>query len=358
MIRIAICHADKDQQHLAHLKTLLAEAERDGEIEIWDRSKIPPGATTTTVVEQRLKEANVIVLLHSPDLVASHAAEIDLALRQRGAHVIPVLVRPALLAKRISELNVLPRDKVPVTRQPDKDDAWAAIATELLAVSAHPAPPPQAQQQQQQPRQAQQNPTVSGEIKILFMGANPSGTTRLALDAEVKEISDRIKSAQKRDRLPIAQEHAVPLHELQQILLHHEPTILHFSGHGTTDGKLVFLSRSGTGAPAPPEAIANLLAFCVEDGLRCVVLNACYAEEQARLIAEHVECVVGISGEIKDKSAIEFSAGFYAGLAESRTVQRAFDLGKNQIKLMGEPHADRLRLHCKPGVDPRTLKLV
>lgn len=358
MIRIAICHADQDERHLNALETQLARAERVGQISIWDRSRIPFGSEKKREIDQSLAQAEIIVLLLSADLLASREEDVDLAMRQkaRGALVLPVLVRPVLLDERFAGLRVLPGDNAPISAQKaDADEQWVAVAQEILRRLS--SPPAAQQQQSPEPPSLKQKPPLT-EIKILFMGANPTDATRLALDREVREIGDRIKSAQKRDRLPISQEHAVPLHELQQILLHHEPAILHFSGHGTKDGRLVFLSRSGTGAPAPPEAIASLLAICVEDGLRCVILNACYAEEQARLIAEHVECVVGISGEIKDKSAIAFTAGFYTGLAEGRTVQRAFDLGKNQMHLMGEPHADRLRLHCKPGVDPRTLKLV
>lgn len=359
MIRIAICHADKDERHLERLEKLLAPAEKDGRIMLWHRGKIVPGANTQGAVTQGYGRSDAVVLLLSADLLADHAAEVGLALQQstRGVPVLPVLVRPALLDEHISALRVLPRNRKPITRQPDEDEAWAEVAEAILATAAGtpqaaaPQPPPAMQQQQQQQPQ-------SAEIKILFMGANPTDATRLALDREVKEIGSRIDYAQQRARLPLVQEHAVPLEELQQILLRHKPAILHFSGHGTKDGKLVFLSRSGTGAAAPPQAIAKLFAFFAKKGLRCVILNACFAREQARLIAEHVECVIGIEDEIKDESAIRFTAGFYAGLAGGETVQEAFEMGQLQIDLCDQPHADRLHLLCKPGVDPRTLKLV
>jgi hypothetical protein len=64
-----------------------------------------------------------------------------------------------------------------------------------------------------------------------------------------------------------------------------------------------------------------------------VVLNACYSEGQAQAIAEHTDCVVGMSDAIGDQAAIRFAASFYQALGYGRDVKTAFDLGCNQIDL-------------------------
>jgi hypothetical protein len=82
------------------------------------------------------------------------------------------------------------------------------------------------------------------------------------------------------------------------------------------------------------------------------VLNACFSELQASAIAEHVDCVVGMTAAVKDTSAIDFAGAFYQGLGFGRSVQKAFRLGKNQIDLDGLAQADVPRLLSRAGVDP------
>ncbi len=45
-----------------------------------------------------------------------------------------------------------------------------------------------------------------------------------------------------------------------------------------------------------------------------VCLNACYSEKQAHAIAQHIDCVVGMSDAVGDESAVSFSASFYQAL--------------------------------------------
>lgn len=50
-------------------------------------------------------------------------------------------------------------------------------------------------------------------------------------------------------------------------------------------------------------ALAGLFALFAED-IRCVVLNGCYSEVQARAIAQHIPYVIGMNKAIRDKAAI------------------------------------------------------
>lgn len=56
---------------------------------------------------------------------------------------------------------------------------------------------------------------VTRPATILFLGANPSGTTRLALDREVREIGERLRGSQHRDAFRIQQEWAVRATDLR-----------------------------------------------------------------------------------------------------------------------------------------------
>ena len=104
------------------------------------------------------------------------------------------------------------------------------------------------------------------------------------------------------------------------------------------------------------QSLAALFTI-LKDNLRCVVLNACYSEVQARAIVEHIECVVGMSRAVTDAAAIDFAAAFYLGLGFGRSVQTAFDLGRNRIDPAGLNETDTPHLLALRG-DPTAMVLV
>jgi hypothetical protein len=169
-------------------------------------------------------------------------------------------------------------------------------------------------------------------ISILFLGANPSDTTRLRLDEEVRAIDQAIRQAELREKIEIKQHWAVRVTDLQDCLLRHKPDIVHFSGHGSQSGEIILEDDSGSGFPVSINALSQLFSL-LRENIRCVVLNACYSRLQAEAIAEHVDCVVGVSQAIGDLAAIGFAAAFYRALGYGRDVKNAFELGCNEMAL-------------------------
>lgn len=122
-------------------------------------------------------------------------------------------------------------------------------------------------------------------IKILFLGANPSDTTRLALDREVREITQKLRATPGVSDFDIAQEWAIRVDDVQAALLRHRPDIVHFSGHGSEAGQIIVDNGTGASAEIPLDALADL--FGILDGTtKCVVLNACYSANQAEGIRQ------------------------------------------------------------------------
>ena len=187
-------------------------------------------------------------------------------------------------------------------------------------------------------------------ITVLLWAANPTDTSQLRLDEEVRTIDERLIAAGQGDRFDLQQQWAVRYTDLSQGLLRYEPHILHFSGHGNPTGTIVLEDDDGTAREVAVDAVANLVALA-GDRLSCVVLNACYSERQAIALATHVDCVVGTSTAIGDAAAISFTAGFYRAIGYGRSVQNAFDLGRNEMELASLGEADTPRLHVRPGVD-------
>jgi hypothetical protein len=194
-------------------------------------------------------------------------------------------------------------------------------------------------------------------IKILFLGANPSDTTHLAIDREVREIRQRLYAALHGQHFQIEQEWAVSVGDLQAALLRHRPQLVHFSGHGDSSGKLQVLGTDSQAVSIPIHALGDLFHL-VGDTVRCVVLNACFSAPQADAIRQHTDCVVGMTDAVADEAAITFAWAFYQALGFGRSIRAAFELGRNQLDLSAMADADVPALLVRPGVDPDGVRLL
>jgi hypothetical protein len=193
-------------------------------------------------------------------------------------------------------------------------------------------------------------------IKILFLAANPKDTNPLRLGEETRQIKEKLRLAGQRDAFAFEEEHAVRVADLQGHLLHHQPHIVHFSGHGSKSGKIILENAIGRSKAVTSGALTELFST-LKDNVQCVVLNACYSEVQAKAIVSAIPCVVGMNRAIDDRSAIAFAASFYQGLGYGRSIKTAFDLGCGQINLQGLPGDDVPKLRVAPGVDAANLFL-
>ena len=178
---------------------------------------------------------------------------------------------------------------------------------------------------------------VSKKIKtILFLAANPTGTTRLRLDREAREIEEGLKRSNKRDQFDFIQKTAVRVQDLRRGLLDIAPQIVHFSGHGDPIGGIALEDDQGETYLVPTDALADLFELCA-DHVEVVFLNACYSEAQADAIAKHIPYVIGMKEGISDDAAIPFSIGFYDALGAGKTIEEAYRFGCNAIDLHGLP---------------------
>ncbi|MDW5551007.1 SIR2 family protein [Methanosarcina sp.] len=175
------------------------------------------------------------------------------------------------------------------------------------------------------------------KVSILFLAADPTNESRLRLGEEFREIQEKLKLAKFRDRFTLElPQLSVRPSDISQALLDTQPQIVHFSGHGTSTGALCFEDLLGKAHPVEPDALAALFEQ-FSGQVNCVVLNACYAEIQAKAIAKHIKYVIGMNQEIGDKAAIAFTIGFYQALGGGRSIEDAYKFGCIQIQLHGIP---------------------
>jgi hypothetical protein len=172
--------------------------------------------------------------------------------------------------------------------------------------------------------------------KILLLASSPVNGARLRLDQEIREISEGLRRANKRDQFKFEHRGAIRTDDLRRALLDIEPQIVHFSGHGAGDDGIVVEDDNGKSKLVTTEALSSLFKLC-EDHVECVLLNACYSEIQADAIAQHIDYVIGMSQAIGDRAAIKFAMGFYDALGAGKSVETAYKFGCNAIQLENIP---------------------
>jgi len=173
------------------------------------------------------------------------------------------------------------------------------------------------------------------KTKILILAANPIDTARLGLGEEYRKIQESLELSHNENLFDIKYAPDLRDEDIQQKLLSFQPHIVHFSGHGEKTG-LVFSSANGKSHNVDKNALAALFKLFSQT-VRCVILNACYSEDQAEVISEHIRYVIGTTTSIDDEAATKFTTGFYKALFNGQDIPTAFEFGDNAIQLANIP---------------------
>jgi CHAT domain-containing protein len=193
-------------------------------------------------------------------------------------------------------------------------------------------------------------------ITVLFLAANPRSTPQLAIDEEMRAIEQKVRASKHRDALIFQSAWAARPDDLLQRLNQHRPHVVHFSGHGSSEG-LSFVGDDGQEKLVSVQALRAVFST-LKDNIRLVVLNACYSRQQAQALVETLDCVVGMKENILDDAAITFASSFYRAIGFGRSVQQAFEQGIASLLLEGVGGTDIPELLVKEGVDAGQLRLV
>jgi hypothetical protein len=153
--RVFVAYSHRDAGLRNELEVHLALLKREGLLDIWHDRMILPGSPWDGEISEHLGGSSVVLVLVSPDFLASEYAygvETQRALemhRAGDAVVIPVVLRPCLWTRTpLAELQGLPEDGLPVTQWADLDVALLNVAQgiarriEQINAAAAAASPP------------------------------------------------------------------------------------------------------------------------------------------------------------------------------------------------------------------------
>ncbi len=171
----------------------------------------------------------------------------------------------------------------------------------------------------------------SKPMRILFMAANPMTTSRLDLEEELRSLEMELRGVKYRDQITFSARHAVRPDDLLRYVRSEQPTVIHFSGHGSSKG-IVLRSDDGGYTEVSGQSLRR---FLDGRGVGLLVLNACYTKAQADYVAGVVEAVVGTTETVGDEAARRFTVAFYRGLGDGLSIKEAFRDGGDAVALHG-----------------------
>ncbi len=140
-VSIFFCYAREDEALLKKLKVHLSPLQRQRLISVWHDRDISAGTEWEQEIKTHLDAAQIVLLLVSPDFIASDYAydtEMQRALerhRRGEAKVIPIILRPVYWhGTPLGELQALPTDGKPVTSWQDPDSAFYDVVKGIRKV--------------------------------------------------------------------------------------------------------------------------------------------------------------------------------------------------------------------------------
>lgn len=195
------------------------------------------------------------------------------------------------------------------------------------------------------------------KLTILFLAANPQDTQKLALDQEVRSITEAIRKSEGRDGIEFFSRWAVQSLDILQAINETDPEIIHFSGHGSEKGEIVLDDGSGNIAMVSKEAMAAAVASASKK-VRMIFFNACFSQKEAQTVVDKVEAAIGMNTEIGDEASIVFAAQFYSSIGFGKNLQQAFDQAKAALLLKGIAEEHTPVLYVRKGLLAQDIVMV
>lgn len=206
------------------------------------------------------------------------------------------------------------------------------------------------------------------KIVILFLASNPKlkyidengaewQQQKLDLDKEAREIKEAITKSLNRDSIDFQTRWATRVQDLFQAINETNPTIIHFSGHGTENGELVFQDNADNPKTVSNEVIAEMISASSDD-IRMLVFNNCFSSSQAKMIVDKVEATIGMNTSIGDESAILFSSQLYSSIGFGLSLEKAFGQAKARLMLENTNEENTPEIFVKDGFQAKDIIFV
>jgi tetratricopeptide (TPR) repeat protein len=138
-LKVFVSYSHQDDALRQRLDVHLSLLKRQGVLEVWHDRRLQGGEHWEEAIDQALEEADIVLLLISPDFIASdycYGRELTAALerdRRNEAVVVPLLLHPCdWQSAPFARCQAFPRDNQPISVHPRGEDAaFSLVAAEL-----------------------------------------------------------------------------------------------------------------------------------------------------------------------------------------------------------------------------------
>lgn len=136
--RVFVSYSHRDEELRDQLEVQLSMLKRQGLIEVWHDRRLLAGDHLDWTISEELDRADIVLLLISPDFLASdycYKIEKGRALerhREGTARLISVILRPCdWTLTDLAQFLVTPKDGKPITVWPNTDEAFLDVAQQI-----------------------------------------------------------------------------------------------------------------------------------------------------------------------------------------------------------------------------------
>lgn len=217
-------------------------------------------------------------------------------------------------------------------------------------------------------------PPEPERLRVLYLTSNPEATetetiapdgtvtrkgTWLRTEAEVRGVQQVLRGSKYRDLVELSHRPAASPRDLLDAINDVRPHVIHFSGHGWSQG--LVMDNGIVDEPAAAEIhfelLVKLLAATTTPPT-LLVLNACETLGGADLLFPAVPVVIGMSDTIADVAASVFAGQFYAAIASAQSVGVALGQAKVAMEIAQLEDAELPEAICRDDIDINDLVLV
>ena len=192
------------------------------------------------------------------------------------------------------------------------------------------------------------------KLIIQFVAADTAPEAKIGVDLELQEITRQVKTGPERKHHALIAAPAARLKHFHKALQWEHPNCVHFSAHGTQFSRIILFNEQNE-----PEAISNqtlgLLFNALHGQIRLVTLSYCFSHEQAKKIAELIDCVIGIEKTIPPKAATNYAAHLYGVLADGKSVGEAHELALVHLSRFNLSKGSEPQLLVRDGINPNNV---
>jgi hypothetical protein len=195
-------------------------------------------------------------------------------------------------------------------------------------------------------------------LDVLYLMSNPTRKHALSLDKEIKAVKAEIARSRFRDNIALHSSEAADFKDILNGLNDHAPRIVHFSGHGNTDGLAM---DGGTVKHGKTSFVTfDLLGKALQatnNPPDVVVLNACKSTGARKALLGSAKALIVMENAVTDTAAVAFATQFYGAIASGQSLQAAFDQGRVAVEFVSLGEASTPSLVTASGVNAKNLFL-